>query len=59
MKYKRKRQSRAERTKRVRERAIDYELPLCAPFADKPKSWWAGVIDDYIEATKRDSTGSG
>jgi len=31
-------------------------LPLLPPFESKPKDWWSGVIDDYIEATKRDST---
>jgi len=56
---KRKRQTRAERRERKQERDRDYLLPLCAPFADKPKSWWSGVIDEYIIASNNAHEKSG
>jgi hypothetical protein len=59
MEYKRKRQTNQQKQQRIRERAEDYHLPLLPPFESKPKDWWSGVIDDYIEATKCDSTDQG
>ena len=38
----------------VKEREQQREQPLPAPFAHRDGNWWSGVIDDYIEATKRD-----
>jgi len=54
MEYKRKRQTNQQKQQRIQERAEDYLLPLLPPFESKPKDWWSGVIDDYIEATTRD-----